>query len=470
MKRKITLLKLTGTVGIVLSLVLIVDAVVTYLHVAGHLVEDHLTREAGRYISELEVAARDSATTGPNELLAALDRFRRSYPGRIAWLRIADHKGDILTASGDSPPGSLRPEIVRALLDQRVQSVSKELQIDETSYLVVTLPFRFRFDSERMSPGLTGHVPGQPRFKLVEIGLESHGGDDPFRPLRRNLLISVTSAAALLAAMIGLLLLLRKYIRHQEIRQQLELARRVQAELLPSACPDCHPLDFAAEFRPYWEVGGDFYDIFRTDTGQTVILMGDVSGKGVAAALLMGVIHGAIRAYMRSGDTSDLARLAVRLNTQMNEQTRGGHFVTLFWGVFDPVSGRLHYVNCGHHPPLLVSANESPDTTRRLETGGPVLGLLPETDFEEGTVTLAGGDSLVLFSDGLVEAENREEEPFGEARLERVLLANRRQPADHIRQEVMAEVNRFMAATPLHDDLSLMVAQIRADDNPARSG
>jgi sigma-B regulation protein RsbU (phosphoserine phosphatase) len=171
---------------------------------------------------------------------------------------------------------------------------------------------------------------------------------------------------------------------------------------------------------------------------------------------------------MRLGEASGLAELATRLNTQMNEQTRGGHFITLFWGVFEPDTGRLRYVNCGHHPPLLVPPGEEPGQAHRLETGGPVLGLLPEADFEEGNASLAKGDSLVLFSDGLVEAENRDGEQFGEARLRRILLSNRGLPADQIRQEVMAEVIRFTAAAPpLHDDLSLLVAHIRSVEKPA---
>jgi len=461
MKRQRTLFNIFGAVGILLSLVLIVDAVVTYFHVSGHLAEDHLTREAGRYISELEVMARNTPPTGTTELLDALERFRQMNAGQIAWLRIADHEGRILAASGDSPVGPLRVEIVQALLDQRVQSVSKELIYRDTVHQVATLPFRFRFEGERSLARPADAPAGRPRFKLVEIGLQSPGSADPFGPLRRNLLISLTAAGALFVAMIGLLLLMGQYVRHRELQQQLRLARRVQAELLPATCPECHPLDFAAEFRPYWEVGGDFYDLFQTDDGQTVILMGDVSGKGLPAALLMGVVHGAIHAYARAGMAADLARLAGRLNTQMHDRTGGRHFITLFWGMFDPHSGLLRYVNAGHHPPLLVTHAPAETAPQRLETGGPVIGLLPEGEFEEGMTTLRPGDTLILFSDGLVEAENAAGEAFGESRIADTLLSCHRHTAREIRDRVIAAALDFTGHTAPHDDLSLLVAQVR---------
>lgn len=456
--------------GFLLGGSLLVEAVVTYRYVADHLALDHLKEEAGRVVSLVENRAGEQPPQHTEELESLLAQFQQEQAGDIAWMRIAGHDGEILARAGESDKNRVPEQVLQALFARREQRVAEKRRLARSEVLVVTLPFRFRFPSER--PGLGGipGVAGQPKFKVAEVALYLHGAADAFRPVRRNLVVSMASAAALLAALGIIAFRFRVYLRDREFEQQLTVARRVQQELLPQECPACESIDFAAVCVPAWEVGGDYYDVFRTGRGEIALLLGDVSGKGLPAALLMGLLHGAIRAASAAWNGDNHTPLAAQLNDLLCLRTSQDRFVSLFWAFFDPRKGKLRYVNAGHLPPILLRRNASGSATAlRLETGGPVLGLLPDATFEQGEVALEDGDLLVLYSDGVVEATNTMGVEFGEARVLQTGREKWDRTARQVQKAILEQVTKFIGREPLRDDMTLLVLRVAAT-SPTPSG
>jgi sigma-B regulation protein RsbU (phosphoserine phosphatase) len=196
-------------------------------------------------------------------------------------------------------------------------------------------------------------------------------------------------------------LVARQTARHNE----LSIAQRVQRRLLPRPRLSLPGMECECVFRPAGEVGGDLCDLFETGPASSAFLLGDVSGKGTGAALLMANLHGAIRS------NQDLAGEPVRLITRVNRQffqaTSPEHYATLMFGSYDSVTGVLRYVNCGHPPGVLLRRNGE---TERLEATGMVLGAFEGAVFEERTLQLSSGDRIVLFSDGVSEARPDEDD------------------------------------------------------------
>jgi sigma-B regulation protein RsbU (phosphoserine phosphatase) len=239
------------------------------------------------------------------------------------------------------------------------------------------------------------------------------------------------------------------------------VARRVQQDLLPRECPDCTGLDFAVEFLPAFEVGGDFYDIFRVPNGDIALVLGDVSGKGLPAALLMGVSHGAIRATSAGWTRTNHAELTSQLNELLCERTAGNRYVTLFWGFVESDGRTISYVNAGHLPPLLMrSGPDGGVEVERLDAGGPVVGLLPGVPYTSGKVGLRDGDLLIAFSDGLTEAADASDEEFGS---ERIIAAVQR-GLGRVPRDVLAVIleaaKAFAGNQPFRDDLTLLVVRV----------
>ena len=185
------------------------------------------------------------------------------------------------------------------------------------------------------------------------------------------------------------------------------------------------------------------------------MVLADVSGKGLPAALRMGVIHGAIRALSRDREEVNVASMDAMLNGLLRDGA-SREFVTLFWGFYDPSTHHLRYVNAGHLPPLLVGPSGE---VRRLETGGPVLGLLPKAVYQDECINLNDGEVLIAYSDGLMEATSRNGEEFGEAR---VLSAARGSDgsARELVRGIMDKAIQFMDGAEFHDDLTIFVAKL----------
>lgn len=250
--------------------------------------------------------------------------------------------------------------------------------------------------------------------------------------------------------------LFNEAIEKQKMEDELQIARDIQKGLLPGILPAIPSMEMAAVNVSSKQVGGDYYDAVGTDDGRVVIAIGDVSGKGTPASLLMANLQATIRALVPL--RLPLSELTARVNDLMCQNTGSDRFITFFWAVIDPAARTLTYVNAGHNYPYLLRADGA---TRRLDRGGMILGVLPtSTPYDEETVPLAAGDLLVLFTDGVSEAMSREEEEFGEERLEEVLVRHRDRPARETVAAVQEAVLAFTRGAQQSDDITLMTLRV----------
>lgn len=274
-------------------------------------------------------------------------------------------------------------------------------------------------------------------------------------PVETNLVVNSAAAFALLGA-VGVLGARTRYLRRaQRWEQQLEQGRAVQTALIPASGIEVPNVTVAAEFVPALEVGGDLYDVFPVSGGRVAFSVGDVAGKGLPAALLMGLIHGAVRSNPWYRDAESHEEFAQNLNDLLHGRTAAAKFASLFWGCYDPDRGRLTYISAGHCPGFVLRGSE----VERLDSSGPVLGVLKQSRYRQMSTELADGDLLVLYSDGVVEATNAAGEEFGEERLQRVLRDCAGAPAAAVRQAILAEYRRFLGGASPDDDVTLLVLE-----------
>lgn len=237
-------------------------------------------------------------------------------------------------------------------------------------------------------------------------------------------------------------------------RSEMLVASKIQQSIIPASFPVPEGFDIAAITIPALEVGGDFYDIFsRHDTSVTLVLA-DVAGKGVPAALFMALSRTIIRILTRwPGSPAGIIRSS---NSIFIEDSGSVSFVTLFFGVLDAQSCILRYVNAGHNPPVLYRAERNLST---LEPTGPVIGLLDDPDYSEGSVTLSPGDVLVIYSDGVTEAMDPDGKLFTEERLYEVIQQHHLSSAEGLMQAIVLAVRTFVGTAPQSDDLTLIVVK-----------
>jgi phosphoserine phosphatase RsbU/P len=235
---------------------------------------------------------------------------------------------------------------------------------------------------------------------------------------------------------------------------EIELARQVQAKLLPQSGPRLLSLDYAGRCVQARAVGGDYYDFLDAGEGCLGLVLADVSGKGLAAALLVASLHASLRS--QSPRESDLVAQLQTVNRLLFEATETNRYATLFLGRFEEAGRRLRYVNCGHNPPLVL---RNDGTLTRLLPTAMVVGLVEEWTAETGEVVLASGDVLVIYSDGITEASDRSGEEFGEARLVRAIRENRDRGAGALLDVVFDEARAFSEGEQ-GDDQTMVIARV----------
>ena len=242
----------------------------------------------------------------------------------------------------------------------------------------------------------------------------------------------------------------------QKIRidRDLHAAREVQMSLLPKQVPRVEGYDFSAVTVPALEVAGDLYDFLPLEGGRLAISLGDVSGKGLAASLLMANIQATLRDQSHAVPSS--VECIRRTNNLLFQNTSPEKFVTLFYAVLDMKKHTLRYCTAGHEPAILMSGGWQ---TRQLSTGGILLGIMNDFPFEEKTVSLNEDDVLVIYSDGISEAPNAEREQFGLQRLEEVMKKNHQKPAAQIQEAILSAVLIHLGQVPAVDDMTLVVVK-----------
>lgn len=250
--------------------------------------------------------------------------------------------------------------------------------------------------------------------------------------------------------------------QRERVNREIEIAREVQERLFPQSMPELAGATVAGHCRPALGVGGDYYDVFPLSDGRTGLAIGDVSGKGIAAALLMASLRASLRGVTLD-NPRDFALLMDKVNRLVYEASASNRYATFFFAAYDPQTRRLECVNAGHNPPLIIRRNPDPDgkhTVIRLEAGGPVVGLLPFAPYVEQSVTLEPGDLVLLYTDGISEAMTLEDEEWGEDRLIEAADCCWDKSAEDILDHLFRDADAFTRGAPQHDDMTMLVLKL----------
>jgi len=244
-------------------------------------------------------------------------------------------------------------------------------------------------------------------------------------------------------------------LEKQRLDEEVTMARQIQLDLLPKCPPHAENYEICASSLPSRTIGGDFYDFIHKGDGSFGIVIADASGKGMPAALLVTQIQAILRSQV--GNNLGISKILDNVNKHIVESTSSERFATLFYGEFDPETCRLKYSNAGHNYPILVRADGSHES---LDRGGILLGAFPGAKYQEAEVRLEKNDVLFFYTDGLSEAQNHDEEEFGEKRILDYLLSNRRMNSDEILEGILSDVRMFDRTDPPRDDTTLIVMKI----------
>ncbi len=279
---------------------------------------------------------------------------------------------------------------------------------------------------------------------------------EPFSPADLEFLTSLGNLAIISLENARLF---KEALEKQKLEDELLIAREIQKGLLPSVLPDIPGIDIAATNISSKQVGGDYYDVITASGGCYILAIGDVSGKGSPAALLMANLQATIRALVPL--ELSLGELTGRVNDLMCQNTGGNKFVTFFWAMIDPAGRTLTYVNAGHNYPYLIHGDGAID---RLDKGGMILGVMRTVvAYEQATVPLRPHDLLVLFTDGVSEAMSTKAEEYGEDRLESLLRENTDRKANEIVEAIHQDVLVHTAGAGQSDDITMMVVKVQGE-------
>jgi serine phosphatase RsbU (regulator of sigma subunit) len=278
--------------------------------------------------------------------------------------------------------------------------------------------------------------------------------EEPYSREDKQLLGSVASQSALALESIGLAEQMAERMEaDRRVQQEMQIARAVQSKLLPQQSPPLATLDYAGTCIQARAVGGDYYDFLDMGGGRVGFVLADIAGKGISGALLMANLQASLRSMYALADR-DLPQFLSTVNRLFVKNTETSHYATMFFGLYDDDTRRLLYVNCGHNPPLLSRANGGID---RLTATATVLGLFDPWECSVAETELGSGDILAIYTDGVTEAANANEEEFGEERLVSLLRAKGAPTADGLLKKIVGSVQHFSPGEQ-GDDITLVVA------------
>ena len=281
--------------------------------------------------------------------------------------------------------------------------------------------------------------------------------EEPYSMGDKRLLASVASQAGIAMRSITLAEKMAATMEgERRTAQEMQIARQVQSRLLPQQAPSLPTLECAGKCIQTRAVGGDYYDFLDLGSGRIGLVLADISGKGMSAALLMANLQANLRSQYALA-LEDIPRLLRSVNRLFYKNTENNHYATTFFAVYDDETRRLRYVNCGHNPPFLARVNGS---VERLAATATVLGLFEEWDCSVAELELAAGDVLVIYTDGVSEASPNEDDEFGEERLIEAARSHRQRSADEILEAILSQVQGFSQGEQA-DDMTLIVARGR---------
>ena len=315
----------------------------------------------------------------------------------------------------------------------------------------------------RHAIALLGAGEGEREDEIVGVlflGPKVTGTRIPFEEMSLVLLLARQAGIALQNAA-----MYEERITNRLLEEEVATARRIQQQLLPESAPAMPGWDVHASNEPSRHVGGDYHDFLPLPGGELGIAIGDVSGKGVPAALLMSNLQAVLRGRMFAGHEPE--RVVEDVNRQICRNTGSESFISFFLGELSPESGAMRYTNAGHNAPVVVRRDGQVEL---LEDGGLLLGVFPEASYEVGSVKLEPGDVLALYTDGVTEASAPDGDMFSEERLVEILVRHREASAPELHQRLLDEVVRFQAGNAPDDDLTLVLVKRLATDGAAPNG
>ena len=287
---------------------------------------------------------------------------------------------------------------------------------------------------------------GEETFGMIYV-------DNPFNNrFKEEDLKVLTTIASVASIKIEHERLLEERLEKRRMEEELKVASEIQLRLQPVAPPKLEGWDMTAVSFPCREIGGDYYDYIPRRDGKLVLAVGDVSGKGTGAAILMSSVHAAVRAQSKA--RTSISEVMEEINSYIYENSPSSKYLTLFYSVLDPLTGELAYSNGGHNTPLLIRTTGE---IVLLNKGGLPVGLMPGMSYDEDRVQFEPGDTLIIYSDGITESVNLAEEEFGEERLLEVVKHNLRRSASGIRDRIDEALTRFVGTAAAVDDMTVMI-------------
>lgn len=355
---------------------------------------------------------------------------------------ILEHEGErrVVTTSGINQ--KLKAKEIDALfnLDQDLVEVNEQLQ--------GKIPF---LEEQEIEAVISLNFQNE---KIGLVGVGARANNEEYSSSDFNFLRSLGNLALL---SIQKTYLLEERIEKERLEEELTIAKSIQRGLLPDPIPTTEKLDIAATNISSYQVGGDYYDILQTPEGNLLLAIGDVTGKGIPASLLMANLQAMLHVLLPID--IQLSDATGRMNDIIYKNTPSDKFITFFWGIFNPNNSTIKYVNAGHNPPLYLKNGS--DKVEELKEGGLILGAMPTmSPYTETNVKVSKGDIIVFFTDGVTEALNEDEsEEYEEHRLIDCLKKNREQTAQGIMDAVVEDVQRF-SGNIQHDDITMIVIKV----------
>jgi sigma-B regulation protein RsbU (phosphoserine phosphatase) len=414
---------------------------------------------AERILQELSDQVRTMVETGP--LLETVSRQISAslHVPRVAMLVKDNGHYGLAYALGFPEPPSIGFDTAAGTVEQLKRNREPQrVYFDDADSWIYRVPSVTASEREQLHK-LEAQLLLPLAFKDKLIGfmsLSAKRSEEPYSKSDVQLLESVATQTGLALETSHLTEAIASEVAQRErVNRELEIAREVQEHLFPRNYPAVPGLDYAGRCRPALGVGGDYYDFLELTDGRLGIGIGDVSGKGIPAALLMAGLQASLRGQTISG-TDDLAKLMSNINRLIFDTSPSNRYATFFYGQYEPSSRQFTYVNGGHNPPMVFRNGE----VLRLEDGGPVVGLFKAARYSEANVDLAVGDVLLLYTDGISEAMNSSDEEWGEERMIEAVRACQGRPALEMIEELMHAADAFVAGAPQHDDMTITVIKV----------
>lgn len=266
----------------------------------------------------------------------------------------------------------------------------------------------------------------------------------------------LTTLASVAAIRVENAHLIEKQIGRERMERELQLAREIQQRFQPACAPQIKGYELEGISFPCNEIGGDYYDFIQRENGRFLLALGDVSGKGTAAALLMSSLHAAVHAQISLHHS--LVKTVTAVNSYLAENIPSNRFVTFFCAEIDPQTNLLTYINAGHNPPFITRPSGG---IIQLPASSMPLGISSQTEFTQGQRQLEPGDTLVVYSDGVSETRNLQGEEFGDTRLHEVVQRNANATASSLRDAIESALSKFAQGTPAADDITLVILKAK---------